>query len=450
LRLLDRLARWWLRRRQSTGHRTNSADLREFVYLDEVSVYSLISSQIGSVAEQYTTKQMDTMSSELSSSMGVVVPTVANAAVGSKLSASNTSERQVLRKSTIQGTYRELREAILQKRLLLPLRGITLNEVGSANSPSDLMREYVRAGVALDEGALVRGGAIELSVRLEPDDTFSAMTLIDTLRLFEKFADTRDPAVKEGFQTATSLGEILRSMLTGLVPLRGFSLDYSLVAHEGQRWIVQNEAVEQSGIKVRATPLIVTTVADQTLFWKDVRRLLFGGSSYTVMGRISSNGLVDSWSPVKLNNVLRRYVPDIADQLDSLGPLIGTLNLDSQRGQAPPGREQLRMALTRFAASLGESSPVPAPDNLDQSIDVAVETVMVNPLTPDEWRPAFADLMRRLPVEWAESLDPNAAAVLRQECIDQAAATNSAAILPVTTHRPPAAVLDVELIAVHW
>ena len=58
MRLLDRLARWWLRRRQSTSHRTNSADLREFVYLDEVSVYSLISSQIGSVAEQYTTKQI--------------------------------------------------------------------------------------------------------------------------------------------------------------------------------------------------------------------------------------------------------------------------------------------------------------------------------------------------------------------------------------------------------
>jgi hypothetical protein len=418
--------------------------------LDEVSVYSLISSQIGSVAEQYTTKQMDTMSSEISSSMGVVVPTVANAAVGSKLSASNTSERQVLRKSTIQGTYRELREEILHKHLLLPLRGVTPAQVDVANSPSDLMREYVRAGVALDEGALVRGAAIELSVRLEPDESFSAMTLIDTLRLFERFADTRDPAVKEGFQISTSLGEVLRSMLTGLVPLRGFSLDYSVVEHNGQRWIVQNEALEGSGILLRATPLIVTAVADQTLFWKDVRRLLFGGSSYTVMGRIGSNGLTDSWSPVKLNNVLRRYVPDLADQLDSLGPLIGTLNLDSQGAQAPPGREQLRMALARYAASLGEASPLPAPDDLDQRIEGVLETVTVAPSTPDEWRPAFAELMRRLPAEWSESLDANAAAVLRQESIDQAAATSSTVIVPMTTPRPPAVVLDIELIAVHW
>jgi hypothetical protein len=450
LRLLDRLARWWLRRRQATSHRTNSADLREFVYLDEVSVYSLISSQIGSVAEQYTTKQVDIMSSELSSSMGLAVPTVANAGLGSKLSASNTSERQVLRKSTIQGTYRELREEILHKHLLLPLRGAIPAQVDSRNSPSELMREYVGAGVALDEGALVRGAPIELSARLEPDESFSAMTLIDTLRLFEKFADTRDPEVKEGFQTATSLGDILRSMLTGLVPLRGFSLDYSLVVHEGQRWIVRNEALEQSEIKVLATPLTVATVADQTLFWKDVRRLLFGGSSYVVMGRIGSDGLTDSWSPVKLNNVLRRYVPDLADQLDSLGPLIGTLNFDSQRSQAPPGREQLRIALTRFAASLGESSPVPAPRNLEQSIDVALETVTVTPTTPDEWRPAFADLVRQLPPEWRKSLDANATAVLRQECIDHAAASNSTAIMPRTTARPPAAVLDIKLIAVHW
>lgn len=47
------LSQWYRRRRRQRAFRKHS-DLREFIYLDDVSVFSLIASQLGPVATEFT------------------------------------------------------------------------------------------------------------------------------------------------------------------------------------------------------------------------------------------------------------------------------------------------------------------------------------------------------------------------------------------------------------
>ena len=50
-------------------------------------------------------------------------------------------------------------------------------------------------------------------------------------------------------------------------------------------------------------------VAEHNLFWKDIRRVLFGDGQYTVFCRLATGGLSNRWRPVKLADVLGDLVP---------------------------------------------------------------------------------------------------------------------------------------------
>ena len=70
MNLIIRLRVWfrqWRRKRASKGQKT---PLREFVYLDEVSVYSLNASRLGSIAAEFTETQTVSLRDEIGSSLG--------------------------------------------------------------------------------------------------------------------------------------------------------------------------------------------------------------------------------------------------------------------------------------------------------------------------------------------------------------------------------------------
>jgi hypothetical protein len=59
----------------------------------------------------------------------------------------------------------------------------------------------------------------------------------------------------------------------------------------------------------------VVALAEAPLFWKDIRRVLFSGSRYSLLCRIGRDGLHDDWTPVKLVDVVRGFAPEVADQM---------------------------------------------------------------------------------------------------------------------------------------
>ena len=89
----------WFRNR-NRARSMSSEPLREFVYLDEVSVYSLLASRKHGIATQFTESQTASLNSELGSSLNIGF-----AGLGSKLDGKTQSSQsqasQVIRKATV-------------------------------------------------------------------------------------------------------------------------------------------------------------------------------------------------------------------------------------------------------------------------------------------------------------------------------------------------------------
>ena len=100
--------RGWLHRitRQHTSVNSHGP-LREFVYLDEVSVYSILASRKDGIATEFTESQTASLNSEVGSSIGVGFG-ASKANLNAKMHAGHTQGSQVLRKAIIQTSFKEL------------------------------------------------------------------------------------------------------------------------------------------------------------------------------------------------------------------------------------------------------------------------------------------------------------------------------------------------------
>src|SRR4051794_15457514 len=102
--------RWRSYRRKRQAKKYASGPLREFVYLDEVSVYSLIASRKGPIATDYRDTTSTLLRSELEGTVGANAG-VAKSEVASRIESSQSRETHSVRKAVIQSTFRELYDA---------------------------------------------------------------------------------------------------------------------------------------------------------------------------------------------------------------------------------------------------------------------------------------------------------------------------------------------------
>jgi hypothetical protein len=141
------------------------------------------------------------------------------------------------------------------------------------------------------------------------------------LELFQEAPELLGPDVREQLQEALSVNAVINKLLAGLVPVRGRATDYVTIRTSDQEWVVHRTVLRQLGddIAAQARALDVVAVAEASLFWKDIRRVLFSGSRYLVLCRISRDGLHDDWTPVKLADVVRGFAPAVAEQISTAG-----------------------------------------------------------------------------------------------------------------------------------
>ncbi len=115
MRLLTRLQVWWRRRKlKKAAKKQKAPPLREFVYLDEVSVYSLNASRLGSVAADFTETRSSSLQSEVRGSVGVGAKGTPTAGLNSRLLAGQSRESQVTRTATVQSAFKEFYEFELE------------------------------------------------------------------------------------------------------------------------------------------------------------------------------------------------------------------------------------------------------------------------------------------------------------------------------------------------
>lgn len=358
---------WWSWRRWRAAGQNRHTPLREFVYLDEVSVYSLIASRLGPIAAEFTNTQTESLQNQSGISARLGTTGVASAGADNRQISTNSQESQVVRRSMIQTTFREFRE-YEKERFALSLPESKVDETPNEVMPNITRWDDVlgneevlkRHRLLFDEEALGRGALVEVKVALKTHASFQFTAVFEALAgiIAERpdFFGTNADEIED----AMFFKRMVDRLLVGLIPLRGVAVDYAVVTLSGRRYIVHRDLYEKLagvepdvGHKVRPVPLHVVGVAEEALFWKDIKRVLFSQAEFLVMCRTSRTGLQDekSWSPMKLGQVIGSVVPELESKINELS-LESIFNGTGTENWAQNEDLAARTALMEYATSL--------------------------------------------------------------------------------------------------
>ena len=356
--LLERAQQWFRRRRRKLAAKGKKAELREFVYLDEVSVYSLIASRLGPVAAEFTATEKKSLQDELSGSVGGGAVGIVKGESSTRALEVQTIGSQVVRKSIVQTTFKELYDFEEDTLAIRPgtqeTPPVCAHDVSTLESTIDKLVDSVWV---IDPNTLTRGRLFEAEVELAADAIFRVSAVMSAI-----LGITRDIRPEmfglrdfSAFDQVESVNRILEKLFVGLVPIRGRLIDYNVIRIRGKDWLVHRKACKSLGDEATTSQhAYVVCVAEQALFWKDVRRVLFSGSRFRVLCRIAQDGLQDSWTPIKLVHVLNEVNPTLGRTLENASrSALAAMGSADQSAEADDTRmEYMKEALIGYAQML--------------------------------------------------------------------------------------------------
>lgn len=444
--------RRWRRIRRA---RANEAPLREFVYLDDVSVYSLLTSRQGALASEYTDIATTSRRAEISSSFGVSGDGP-NASLGSKLGSGQSRSSQVVRKSTIQAAFKEFYEGEEGRLVFRPVDGSPSAAVRSWLDLDRMIGTPLFEGWIVDPTVLVRGGLAVLDVELRADPVFRATSIIATLRNIVAENPKMFVSLIPSLDEVAAINRILDQFLAGLIPIHCRIRDFDAVLSEGRRVLVHRTILD--GLPLDETrkreAVHLVGVTEERLFWKDVRRVLFASSRFQVMCRLNYEGIRDTWVPVKLTNVLDEVIPGLGSQFSQFGHSV--FSVDAANSTYSDSTERLRSALMAYGSALAAQS-----DSSDAANAAAIDEALLiageNTGDVHSLRRAFnavSDVVLQ-PLEDrpnATTLAQLRAAALEEFGLFPDGTLNASAPIASTpvTQANSGPVLDGEVVAVYW
>ena len=221
----ERLCAWW----------NKKTPLREFVYLDETSVYSLYASRFGEIPSERT----DTLTQIRQSEVGTSLNPVKGAAGGgltARAMSSQSQQSQVVSRAIVQSTFRDLLE---KERNSLSLKHAphfekvpqtrSLDSLKAGRRRGRQETKLVKKGFVFDPHELTRGALLEIEVELETEFIFQMSSVVQALVGMVK----KNPAMfghdEEEIAELSNISGIIEELLVGLIPLRGRAVDYSVV-----------------------------------------------------------------------------------------------------------------------------------------------------------------------------------------------------------------------------
>ena len=293
--------------------------LREFVYMDEVSVYSLIASRLGPIAAEFTETQTASLQGEATTAVSGSV-LAAKGEMSSRVQGANTSSSQILRRATVQATFKELYDLESDALLVRPLgTSCPAPQVSQAADLEALAGKNAEAKWIITPADLRRGALLEVEVELGADALFRLSALASALlEMADDIPEALGVQNLNNLAQVRSVSQLLEKLLSGLVPVRGRAVDYAVMRYRRSEWIVHQRILNQlpSRQRGKAIPLFVVGVAEESLFWKDIRRVLFSDSRFRALCRVARDGIQSSWTPVKLVDVLNQVAPQLGRDLD--------------------------------------------------------------------------------------------------------------------------------------
>ena len=442
---------------------------REFVYLDEVSVLSILASKKGGIAAEFTETQTASQNSEVMGSIGVGLGgTKAN--LGAKMQAGQVEATQVLRKAIIQTSFKELYES---ERSALVLYLTSPNDPPAVDSLRDLERlldSSEDTGLLVDPRALHRGDLLEVEVELEADPIFHLTTIITFFsELMEDNEELNEKAVTAQLPEIRSIARLLEKLLAGLVPIRGRLVDYECIRIRDRDILVRQSLLGQIPIDERpkAYPVILVGVGLSDLFWKDIRRVLFSKSRYTVFCRLATSGLTDRWNPVKMADVFSGIATDFDEMIQGLGDELMMGFKESVRPAATRKTADAPPAIRNQDATRGERILQKYAESLanrhTQNIEPAALAELIREVpreenwldSVDDHRKVFTKVTEKMDELLAVKTSPDEALELRTKALKSSRREETVKLdgSTVSDNRPEPRCeryLDAEIIAIYW
>lgn len=278
MRRLSELARRFKRPRREIGSGVGPAPrlpLREFVYLDEVSLRSLLSSQRGEMTDSTSEASAEAVQAEVSAALGANPGLVAKAELGSRFQTSNSSTIQTSRKATVQSWFKELHS-------LPGLRLIETAEPKARAKDLETLMSTVDTSLLVQSGALRRGALVEFRVRLKADPVFHLGMLVSEFSaMADEYPDMFSASNSlDALREVRPINKILQRLLAGLIPIRAEAVDYSVVVLDGAEHVVHRALIE--GLDLEARPLQIVGVTEHLAYWRDIRRVLFSEAEFVL------------------------------------------------------------------------------------------------------------------------------------------------------------------------
>lgn len=423
--------------------------LREFIYLDEVSLRSLLSSQKGEVTDTTSEQSSVNDEAELNSSIGANTPMFAKAEVASRFQTSNSSTLQTSRKATVQSWFREF-HSLANLRILEPQADVTplrnISELEAINNSS----------IAIRGDQLIRGELVEFHVRLTADPVFRFGTLMTEFTdMVEEshvlFAEHNALAL---LSQMDPVNRVLQRLLAGLIPVRAMAIDYVVAEVNGIEYVVHRAAL--ANIEIETHPLEIVGVTEHLAYWKDIRRVLFSEAEFTMLCRVARSGLQVTWTPVKLAEMFLPFAPDLVEELNTAS----RSSLQNAGAKTVNSNELiLGAALHSYKSGLLRILGGELDEDQHQTINDAILMLRARASSATGQRSAF-ETVCNLISDIAECMvDPEADLKLREQIRSSTGlplfpslyqGENVAEISLPKSPTEEARLLDVEIVAIYW
>lgn len=425
--------------------------LREFIYLDEVSLRSLLSSLKGEVTDTKTNNKTISSEEKIGGTLGAEVPMIAKAELASHFQTSNSSTIQTSRKATVQSWFAEL----------LKLQGTRLIEIQvdcqKAKDLEQLEKERNASLLAHNE-KLKRGELIEMRIKLSADRIFKFGTMISEFTgLAEEWPAMMQASMGENsLEEARGISKFLKRLLTGLIPIRCEAIEYSVIELDGEEYIAHNSYLADLDIKKR--PLIIVAVTEHLAYWKDIRRVLFSDAEFTMLCRVGKTGLQNTWNPVKLVDLFKEAVPGMIDQIHSATLL--PLQSDMHEPIEEMKERLMKNALSNYSELILSAFPEQISEPQNSEIENLIDRLKTRANSSEGQRSAFKSLQNQIEKITSSKIVPEQEIRFREEARLKSGLPqfptlmnnngNASNTQNVQSFESDDRLLDVEVVAIYW
>ena len=363
---------------------------------------------------------------------------------------------QTSRKAIVQTLFKELRD---EKDLDYALV-VRTKPVQRFKSAKEIL-STVGSDLAVPASCFERGALVEIEVTLEVDPVFKLGTLIseytamaeENPAMFEQAGEVGQSMLRK----AQPVNKILQRLLAGLIPIRAQAVRYSVVSAGGREYVVHNDAI--ADLDVERRPLEVVGVTEHLGYWKDIRRVLFSSGMFTMLCRVSRDGLQKTWTPVKLADLFREVAPSLVDQINATSRA-------NMSGMSTPATddahsEALGRALSIYKDKLLSASGSELSTIAEKELAAIIAELTAGTISPSKQRQTFAEVRDLIYASIGESAPEGDADLhVRQEARKEARLSLFPS-LEVQSFAPPPRVptscddgderlLDVEVVAIYW